>query len=140
MLELLEITRFVGLIVLRFREFAEFTEFIESSASFREHSIVMRFDFRCAVEWSVRRLDPLPHQVARRSAAMDAVQAQLLPVLPGQTLLLRAFVGIVLAFYDLLYLVFYEWDGEKRSCYVAHQKILDRIDSVLYSFGPFVIM
>ena len=51
-----------------------------------------------------------------------------------------AFVGIVLAFYNVLYLIFYEWDGEKGSCNVAHQNILDRIDSVLYSFGPFVIM
>ena len=41
------------------------------------------------MEWSVRRLDPLPHQVAPRPEAVDAVQAQLLPVLPRQTLLLR---------------------------------------------------
>ena len=50
------------------------------------------------------------------------------------------FVGIVLVFYNLLYLVFYEWNGEKGSCNVAHKEILDRVDSVLYSFGPFVIM
>ena len=51
-----------------------------------------------------------------------------------------AIVGIVLAFYDLLYLVFYEWDGERGRCNVSHKEVLDRIDSVLYSFGPFVIM
>ena len=50
-----------------------------------------------------------------------------------------AITGIVLASYNVVYLVFYHSRGES-SCAVSHREILDRIDSILYSFGPFVIM
>ena len=52
---------------------------------------------------------------------------------------LTAIVGIVLASYNVVYLLFYK-SVSKKSCKVSHKQILDRIDSVLYSFGPFVIM
>ena len=50
-----------------------------------------------------------------------------------------AIVGIVLVSYNVVYLVFY-YSAGKGSCKVSHKQIWDRIDSVLYSFGPFVVM
>ena len=50
--------------------------------------------------------------------------------------------GMILAGYDLQYLIFYEVTADKDGCAfrLTHRDILILVDSVLYSFLPFILM